>query len=605
MAPQRRNKRLNVPGSRTPATYDLKNQAHFNKFKKEGFIPDKYNNYAELQDDFLALVYEGMSDADAAEALGVDYRNVIGKGYLAAELSSQGVPRGISARALREDIKPDERGYLIERFGRDWFDAYQRYRKLEWGDTKVLKKDKELIEQFSGRPVEKFTSAKQEADVLRDRLAAAFGKGGRAGQVHRGHGVSAMEGASVGKANLMPESGPLNVGHGSNPRYDYNVMRNLDMSANDLQNAYDDMLQREGLTINPRRYAGNYVAADEALRELKQGTSMGNPQVTIPVEPTQVDPRSIEWRDRRFFEIEQQLAGDYERSGMSPGEAATKARQRVEEYALSQSTMFNTAQTRGGPVTVVQPGKPMPRQIGTVVGEQLVDPFGRPKVDRSGEPKLETRSVYAPPSGAIFAPSPAITRSQSLGKTAAAIATREPLPAPKPAPPTQIRTEAELDRIFANTVRPPKIPPISGNFVPRGPVNITPTPKERALAAERANAGKTKAMSRSSGPPPAVPNQPVAQPKVGQPAILNGQAVMWNGGSWVKIPTPKAMKPTAKPTKPVRVIPARAKPGRTQESPRNQSSASMQIRRMQNATQDALPIFPGMGLPSNSLIQGI
>jgi hypothetical protein len=543
MSPQRKNKRLNVPGSRTPATYDLKNQEHFNEFKRQGFIPEKYNNYAELQDDFLSLVYEGVSDADAAEALGVDYRNVIGKGYLAAELSSKGVPRGISARTLREDIKPDERDYLIERFGEDWFDDYQRYRKLEWGDAKALKKDKELIEQFSGRPVEEFTSAKQEADVLRDRLAAAFGKGGRAGQVHRGHGVSAMEGASVGKANLMPESGPLNVGHGSNPRYDYNVMRNLNMSSNDLQNAYDDRLQREGLTINPRRYAGNYVAADEALREIKQGTSMGNPQVTVPVEPTAVDPRSIEWRDRRFFEIEQQLAGDYERSGMSPGEATAKARQRVEEYALSQSTMFNTAQSRGGPVTVVQPGKPMPRQIGTVVGEQQIDPFGRPKVDRSGEPKLETRPLYEPPSGAILAPSPAVTRSQSLGKTAAAIANREPLPQPKP------------------------------------------QPKPAA--------------------------KPVSQPKVGQSAILNGQAVVWNGGSWVRMPTPKAMKPAAKPAaKPVRVIPSRVKPtssrppsssasagrrsltiGQNPLSPLNRGSAASGA--IERSTNDAIQDAPG------------
>jgi len=604
MAPQRKNKRLNVPGNRTPATYDLKNQEHFNEFKREGFIPEKYNNYAELQDDFLSRVYEGMSDVDAAKALKINYQNVIGKGYLAAELSSKGIPRGINVRALREDIKPDERDYLIERFGKDWFDAYQRYRKLEWGDAKVLKKDKELIEQFSGRPVEEFTSAKQEADVLRDRLAAAFGKGGRAGQVHRGHGVSAMEGASVGKANLMPESGPLNVGHGSEARYGYDyispdeeryltnkfgknwfdvhqraqtgVLRSLNMSSNDLQNAYDDILQREGLTINPRRYAGNYVAADEALREIKQGTSMGNPQVTVPVEPTAVDPRSIEWRDRRFLEIEQQLAGEYERSGMSPGEATAKARQRVEEYALSQSTMFNTAQSRGGPVTVVQPGKPMPRQIGTVVGGQQIDPFGRPKFDRSGEPKLETRPLYEPPSGAILAPSPAVTRSQSLGKTAAAIANREPLPTPKPTPTKQIRTEAEIDRIFANIVEAPKIPPISGNFVRRGPVNITPTDRERALAAERANAGKTKAMSRSSGPTPAA--QPVSQPKVGQSAIKNGQAVVWNGGSWVRMPTPKAMKPTAKPkaaaqpTKPVRVIPSRVKP--TSSRPPSSSASS-------------------------------
>jgi hypothetical protein len=563
MAPQRKNKRLNVPGSRTPATYDLKNQEHFNEFKRQGFIPPEYESYDQLQDAFLTLVYQGVSDKDAAEALGVDYRNVIGKGYLAAELSSKGIPRGISVRTLREDIKPDERDYLIERFGKDWFDAYQRYRKLEWGDTKVLKKDKELIEQFSGRPVEEFTSAKQEADILRDRLAAAFGKGGRGGQVHRGHGVSAMEGASVGKANLVGEWGPLNVGHGSDPRYDYNVMRNLNMSANDLQNYYDDLLAREGLNINPRRYAGTYLAADEALRELKQGTSIGNPQVTVPVEPTNVDPRSIEWRDRRMFEIEQQLTADYERQGMAPGEAALKARQRVEEAALKQSTLFDVTQSRGGPVTTVQQAAPKPRQIGTAVGEQQFDPFGRPKLDRSGEPKFETRPVYAPPSGAVLVP----TRP-SPGQIAASIATREPLPTPKPTPPKQIRTEAELDRIFANLVEAPKVPPVSGNFVPKGPVNITPTNRERALAAERANAVKTKAMSRSSGPPPAA--QPVSQPKVGQSAILNGQAVVWNGGSWVKVPTPKAMKPAAKPkpaTKPAakpaakpRVIPSRQMP---------------------------------------------
>jgi hypothetical protein len=423
------------------------------------------------------------------------------------------------------------------------------------------------------------------------------------------------------------EWGPLNVGHGSDPRYGYDyippseqkyltdkfgekgfdvyrraqtgVLRSLNMSANDLQNYYDDLLAREGLNINPRRYAGNYLAADEALRELKRGTSIGNPQVTVPVEPTNVDPRSIEWRDRRMLEIEQQLTADYERSGMAPGEAALKARQRVEEAALKQSTLFDVTQSRGGPVTTVQQAAPKPRQIGTAVGEQQFDPFGRPKLDRSGEPKFETRPVYAPPSGAVLVP----TRP-SPGQIAASIATREPLPTPKPTPPKQIRTEAELDRIFANLVEAPRVPPISGNARLRAPVNTTPTNRERALAAERANAGKTKAMSRSSGPPPAA--QPVSQPKVGQSAILNGQAVMWNGGSWVKMPTPKAMKPTAKPkaaaqpTKPVRVIPSRVKP-KAQESPRNQGSASMQIRRMQNIQPDVIQLPMFTGFPSIEL----
>jgi hypothetical protein len=215
-----------------------------------------------------------------------------------------------------------------------------------------------------------------------------------------------------------------------------------------------------------------------------------------------------------------------------------------------------------------------------------------------------TEADFLPEQGVVTELSPAVTRSQSLGKTAAAIANREPLPTPKPAPPKQIRTEAELDRIFANLVEAPKVPPVSGNTALRKPVNATPTNRERALAAERANAGKTKAMSRSSGPPPAA--QPVSQPKVGQSAILNGQAVMWNGGSWVKMPTPKAMKPAAKPkaaaqpTKPVRVIPSRVKP-KAQESPRNQGSASMQIRRMQNIQPDVIQLPMFTGFPSIEL----
>jgi len=571
MAPKRTNKRLNIPGNRTPATYDLKNQEHFNQFKRAGFIPPEYESYAQLQDAFLELVYQGASDKDAAEALGVDYRNVIGKGYLAAELSSKGIPRGISARTLREDIKPDEKAYLINRFGEDWFKDYERYRKLEWGDTKVLKKDQEIVERFSGRPVEEFTSAKQEADVLRDRLVAAFGKGGRGGQVHRGHGVSAMEGASVGKSNLVGEWGPLNVGHGSDPRYDYNVMRNLNMSATDLQNYYDNLLEQEGLTINPRRYAGNYVAADEALRELKQGTSIGNPEVTIPVEPTSVDPRSIEWRDRRLFEIEQQLAAEYERSGMAPNEAALKARQRVEEAALNQSTLFNVTQSRGGPTATVQQAMPKPRQIGTVVGEQQFDPFGRPKLDRSGEPKFETREIYEPPSGVIL----------SRFDKGIPAATKPQTPTPK-----QVRTQADIDRIFGSVGGPETIE-VSGNYIPKPPLRTTPTAKERALAAERANAGKFKEMARGTGPTPVVtPSQslgqraaaivnreplpqpkPVSQPKVGQPAILNGQSVVWSGNSWVRVPTPKALASSTKPST-----------GRRGAAPRTPTSSTTRTR---------------------------
>ena len=64
-------------------------------------------------------------------------------------------------------------------------------------------------------------------------------------------------------------------------------------------------------------------------------------------------------------------------------------------------------------------------------------------------------------------------------------------------------------------------------------------------------------------------------------------------------PKPVAAKPKPKAvTKPAPVVTTRT----TKVKP---TSASMQIRAMQNTVPDALSIFPGMGLPSNSLIQGI
>jgi len=167
-----------------------------------------------------------------------------------------------------------------------------------------------------------------------------------------------------------------------------------------------------------------------------------------------------------------------------------------------------------------------------------------------------TESDFLPEQGTLIEPNPVVTRSQSLGKTAAAIANREPVPQPKPA--------------------------------------ATP------------------------------------QPRVGQPAVLNGKPVVWSGGEWRPLPAPKAkltntptVKPSPKPaprvistkpraaaqsTKPAakpRVIPAVSKPTATRSTTSQRMPASEEIRRLGNSTSDAIRIYPGMGLPSNSLIQGI
>ncbi len=164
-----------------------------------------------------------------------------------------------------------------------------------------------------------------------------------------------------------------------------------------------------------------------------------------------------------------------------------------------------------------------------------------------------TEEDFLPDQGTLIEPNLAVTRSQSLGQKAAAIANREPVTQPKPA--------------------------------------ATP------------------------------------QPRVGQPAVLNGKPVVWSGGEWRPLPAPKAkltntptVKPSPKPaprvipTKPQtaakpaakpRVIPAVSKPTATRSIPGQRMPASEEIRRLGSATSDAIRIYPGMGLPSNSLIQGI
>lgn len=367
-------KRYNIPGNRTPLTIDSKGDTpeqtaklqarYFKQLQSEGIIPGRFKSMDDLQDEFVGLVLDGLSDSEAAEELGVDYRNVIGNKVLGLNLSSKGTLRGIQMRSLREDIKPDEAAWFKKNFGEEWYNDYKRYRQLEWGDIKGKKADKEIINRFSPDP-ENFQSAKEEADFLRDRLGSVFGKNGSASQVHRGHGFSAMDGASVGRANLVPEWGPGNVSHGSAPRYDKRIMADLGMSSNDLQNYFDDLLVKEGLTLTPSRMVGNYVSADEYLRELNQGTRMYSPESSEPFMEGRVMPESLELREIKANDAIQQLTEERIRRGVDPVQARVEAKRRVSEYAMGNSTLFDTTHTVGGPVKVIKPKDKMPTVVST------------------------------------------------------------------------------------------------------------------------------------------------------------------------------------------------------------------------------------------------
>jgi hypothetical protein len=114
--------------------------------------------------------------------------------------------------------------------------------------------------------------------------------------------------------------------------------------------------------------------------------------------------------------------------------------------------------------------------------------------------------------------------------------------------------------------------------------------------------GKTRPSSRlvSRGSAAAVPKP--ARPE-GSQSVLNGKPVIWKGGKWVAAPwapKPTPPKPAAKPK------PAPPKQAAKPDKPnRSRLSPTEQIRRLQNTTPDAIPIHPGMSLPSFSLIQGV
>lgn len=412
--------RYNVPGGRSIATVDKNREKHFKQFQGLGYIPKDYKDWDNVQEHFLYLTtVGGLSDVEAANAMGVDYKNVIGSNLLKLELSSTGKVRGINMRSLREDIKPDERAYVTQRYGESFLEDLVRLRELEWGDKKPKRgEDVEALKErvysaLDGGAYSRdssdpdFESAKTQADRARDRLATSFGKTstarGAPSQVHRGHGVAAMDGAGVGTSNLVDEWGPLNVGHGSAPRFDPRVMRSLNMSDGDLQALYDGYLKHRGLDINPVRYSGNYVAADESLRELQQGTNLGNPQITVPVEANpRVSQDSIEWRDRRFYETERQMAANMERNGLSPADATSLARQKMQNMAYSQSTLFDTTQSHGGPVRIVRAADPVPREV-TVqpLTPQTTDPMGRALPTPKMPKPFKVSQPHVPPQEAL------------------------------------------------------------------------------------------------------------------------------------------------------------------------------------------------------------
>jgi len=519
-----------------------------------GAIPDRYTSWEQINDEFRYNVEVlGLTEQQTRDKLNLNVKNTNGKYYF-AKYERYGAGNYINFREISTDLQPEtiadllQINKMVERAQGPRLKSPEQMledavfaEEDEWGDRPKNKHNKNIV------------SSKERANATRDAIRERLGgppKGSpdvydRGKQVHRGHGFAASKSnAGLAADNIWDEVGSYNVyghaGKSNNPRIHPDIL----FEVNAPPTAEFAAWYRDPELRKQRLYPGVpdqlMMAADEYGSEIYGSRGSGRKK-TYTVGPAttrggviNTPPETVPAKADKLFQISSQLAAEqvnrdieagkvsfpYERgneaSKKKAGEARAKYTETVRQsiakpYLDQQSINLDPTSSPNTPITkstyqfTEKDFTPLQWKEFTAgggnaaiaQGKKVTEIIDKGRIARRNPnlmPTTPTRVIPSRLDKGLSGAGPIQTRP-SPSQIAASIATREPLPTPKPAPPKQIRTEAELDRIFANIVEAPKIPPVSGNFIPRGPVNITPTDRERALAAERANAGKTKAMS--------------------------------------------------------------------------------------------------------------
>ena len=340
MAPARKKQ---IADTTSIPTWDTNKEELFRVWQKMGRIPGRFESWEQLEKEYLDLVSrQKMSPRMARDQLGVNYTNVIGNPILSVNQSSQGKLRGINVRAIREDINAVEELMLRDVYSDKMFEEFKGFVKKEWD---VAKKDISKIETY-----------------LSD-----FGPRKR-GFFHRGHYTSALEAGGLTRDNVSPEVGKYNVDHGPKPRFDPEIMRELNIPENYLSAYYNRLLKMEGLDINPYRIDELRLVADEF--------------VNLPGEGT-ISPAQIEALEDRAFQLKQQGYTD----------------KQLRQYFADQSILLDKTQSVGGPVTTVQKGRKPVNVVDTIEGGRRQSTFGAPPTPR-GNLKMNRGAIkYLPLAG--------------------------------------------------------------------------------------------------------------------------------------------------------------------------------------------------------------
>ena len=337
--------RANGPVAGQRSTYNTQPNKLFKEEQAAGRIPAHFTSWKDAETQFLAAVDSGMKPEEARKALGLTYRNVIGKPYF--DVGSDrytGGRVGFEPRHVNEDLHPTAELELRRTQGDAAVDTWRSQLFDGWGDAKGKKAYDPMA-----------PTSKGEAESVRSRLSSAFGRGDprdRGGQIHRGHGFSASQsGGSVEPSDLWAEMGWYNVnGHSGlagNPRYHPDTMLELNASPTEEHGFFNNMLNREGLSINPRetQHSGAMIAVDENNGEIvrKPLTSQDYVVSAATERNPGVSEAALPAQQRMRDELSKQIGRDGPRQAIN--------------QANNQSIIMDTTQTSGGPVRVVKEGR--------------------------------------------------------------------------------------------------------------------------------------------------------------------------------------------------------------------------------------------------------
>ena len=340
--------RANGPVAGARSSWKIDPERLFKDNVKAGRIPSTFSSWEEAEQAFLKLVDSGLSPESARQNLGLTYKNVIDQPYFNVTTDTRtDTVRGVNTRAIAEDLHPQAEDHIRRIRGEDAAQEARLIAKDEWGQNKVKKSNRYTGVDNIGPNYNQ--DASTDARAVRDDLTEPFGRGNpldQGGQVHRGHGHAAKgldrgSNGGVDRSNLQPEMGASNVGHSNGPRYNPDVMAELNMSSTGEQAYYNRILDDEGLTINPthQRQPGDYIAADEYQYEIKSSKGPKNYDVGPAIERGSVTPDSIAARERRRSEL------------MTQGVSGDPKKQANSASALLDTT---TAVPQSGPAKVVQ-----------------------------------------------------------------------------------------------------------------------------------------------------------------------------------------------------------------------------------------------------------